>query len=189
MKSLRQTAIVGSTVLLSLGIYSNCDAAKVKIPDCVNPACKSKSEMLFAAMKKKSHKPIPPATIPPALTPTGIFKGCPVDKDELGRSTWNLIHTIAAHYPDEPSNDDKANAERFFRSLAMLYPCEYCAKDFQASIAITPPDVSSRTALCQWCCRLHNEVNEKLGKPTMSCDMESLDMRWKTGDPSCWEED
>ena len=25
---------------------------------------------------------------------------CPWDKDQLGRSTWGLLHTIAAHFPE-----------------------------------------------------------------------------------------
>ena len=34
-------------------------------------------------------------------------KDCPVDKDELGRSTWNLLHTMAAYYPEKPNNQEK----------------------------------------------------------------------------------
>ena len=39
---------------------------------------------------------------------------------------------------------------------------------------------SSRQELCQWVCRQHNLVNEKLGKPLFSCDMKDLDERWRT---------
>lgn len=34
-------------------------------------------------------------------------KDCPVDKDELGRSTWNLLHTMAAYFPNKPSEIEK----------------------------------------------------------------------------------
>ncbi|MED6273348.1 hypothetical protein CHARACLAT_005437 [Characodon lateralis] len=47
------------------------------------------------------------------------------------------------------------------------------------------PDTSSRHALSQWFCRLHNEVNVRLGKPEFDCSL--VDERWKDGwkDGSC----
>lgn len=60
----------------------------------------------------------------------GRFKyGCPLDKDELGRSTWNLLHTMAATYPDNPSDEQKQNVKSFFNILSQTYPCDVCAKD------------------------------------------------------------
>ena len=64
---------------------------------------------------------------------------CPLDREELGRSTWDLIHTIAAYYPDVPSETDKANADNFIKSLAYLYPCEICRDDFKESVSMNPP--------------------------------------------------
>lgn len=56
--------------------------------------------------------------------------GCPLNKDELGQSTWNLLHTMAAHYPDRPSDTQKEDVKSFFGILSRSYPCEICAKDF-----------------------------------------------------------
>jgi Erv1 / Alr family len=64
---------------------------------------------------------------------------CPLDKEELGRSTWNLIHTVAAYYPDSPSEADKENARNFILALSHLYPCEVCRSDFIESVANFPP--------------------------------------------------
>uniref|UniRef100_A0AC34GA35 Sulfhydryl oxidase n=1 Tax=Panagrolaimus sp. ES5 TaxID=591445 RepID=A0AC34GA35_9BILA len=47
-------------------------------------------------------------------------KQCPVDKDELGRSTWNLLHTMAAYYPEKPSIDEKKNMETTLTSLSKV---------------------------------------------------------------------
>ena len=44
----------------------------------------------------------------------------------------------------------------------------------------------SREALSLWCCKLHNEVNAKLGLPEFECSLKELDRRWKTGSPECW---
>lgn len=47
------------------------------------------------------------------------------------------------------------------------------------------PDTSSRHALSQWFCHLHNGVNLRLGKPEFDCSR--VDERWKDGwkDGSC----
>ena len=39
-------------------------------------------------------------------------------------------------------------------------------------------------------CEQHNEVNIKLGKPTVQCNFSWLDSRWRTGEgnPACDED-
>lgn len=48
-------------------------------------------------------------------------KNCPVDKDELGRSTWNLLHTITTYYPEKPTISDKENMNSFLTSLSKVF--------------------------------------------------------------------
>ena len=74
-----------------------------------------------------------------ALSEAKIISECPLDKEELGRSTWGLLHTIAAYYPASPSDVDKENALNFVKSLSYLYPCEVCREDFKESVAKAPP--------------------------------------------------
>lgn len=47
------------------------------------------------------------------------------------------------------------------------------------------PDTRTRACFTQWLCRLHNEVNRKLGKPDFDCSQ--VDERWRDGwkDGSC----
>lgn len=47
------------------------------------------------------------------------------------------------------------------------------------------PDTRTRVSFTQWLCRLHNEVNRKLGKPDFDCSL--VDERWRDGwkDGSC----
>jgi FAD-linked sulfhydryl oxidase len=63
----------------------------------------------------------------------------------------------------------------FIKTLSVIYPCVYCAKDFEESVKKNPPNVSSREALSVWMCSLHNEVNAKLGKEEFSCSIEVLE--------------
>jgi FAD-linked sulfhydryl oxidase len=64
-----------------------------------------------------------------------IFQG----KEELGRSTWNLLHTMGSNYPVKPTRIMQNHALVFISSLSLLYPCPYCAKDFKDGIIKNPP--------------------------------------------------
>jgi mitochondrial FAD-linked sulfhydryl oxidase len=110
---------------------------------------------------------------------------CPLDKDQLGRASWNLLHTIAAHYPDKPTPEQASTTKDFFRVLSHVYPCEHCATDMREDLKVNPPQVKSQTELSQWLCRFHNRVNVKLGKPEFDCS--KVNQRWRDGwlDGSC----
>ncbi|OCF37222.1 mitochondrial FAD-linked sulfhydryl oxidase ERV1 [Kwoniella heveanensis CBS 569] len=112
---------------------------------------------------------------------------CPPDTAELGRSTWTFLHTTAAYYPLSAPPPVQNNMLNLLSSLSLLYPCNWCANDFQKDIKVNPPDVSGREGLMKWLCMRHNEVNRKLGKQEFSCQVKDLDIRWKDGpsDGSC----
>ncbi|XP_031621091.1 FAD-linked sulfhydryl oxidase ALR [Contarinia nasturtii] len=120
------------------------------------------------------------------LSETGRFKhGCPLDKDDLGQSTWNLLHTMAAVYPDKPTQQQKENVTNFFGILSQTYPCDVCAKDLAQELKVEPIVATSNNDFSQWLCRLHNKVNVKLGKPEFDCS--KVNERWRDGwlDGSC----
>ncbi|KAI9023074.1 ERV/ALR sulfhydryl oxidase domain-containing protein [Phycomyces nitens] len=106
---------------------------------------------------------------------------CPADVATLGRSTWTLLHTMAAYYPEKPAEKDKQSMTSFMESFAQHYPCWFCKDDFQKHMAAEPVQVVSREALSQWLCRRHNEVNIKLNKPVFDCT--KVLERWLTGPP------
>ena len=58
-------------------------------------------------------------------------KNCPLYRDELGRSTWGLLHTMAAYYPEKPNENQEKLMQNFIDGLAEFFPCEDCASDFQ----------------------------------------------------------
>lgn len=115
----------------------------------------------------------------------GYAKDCPPDVNELGRSTWTLLHSIAASYSDKPSSDEQSNLNTFIHSFSKLYPCWFCAEDFQKYIAQDKPKVTNREEFGKWLCDAHNAVNVKTGKKTFDCNL--WKERWKDGwkDGSC----
>lgn len=99
-----------------------------------------------------------------------------VTKEELGRATWVLLHTLAAQFPEHPTRQQQKDARQFIDSLTRMYPCGDCAAHFQELVRRDPPIVSSGAEFSLWMCRTHNAVNRRLGKPTFNCDL--VGARW-----------
>ncbi|XP_071107012.1 FAD-linked sulfhydryl oxidase ALR-like [Haliotis cracherodii] len=110
---------------------------------------------------------------------------CPLDRDELGRNTWSFLHTMAAYFPESPSQVQQKEMKDFVHLFSKYYPCDYCAEDLRQNLKTNTPDTSNRHQFSQWLCHLHNDVNRKLGKPEFDC--RRVDERWKDGwkDGSC----
>ena len=145
-------------------------------PPCAETACASKSDAMRAAFAR--NKKARPADKPPP-------EPCPPDREELGRHSWTLLHTLAAYFPTQPTADQSNAALGFIRAVAMLYPCRHCAEDFARGIEEHPPKASSREELSVWVCEAHNRVNTLLGKPLYPCTLSKLDARWRSGGPDC----
>mmetsp|Transcript_20454 Transcript_20454/g.30949 ORF Transcript_20454/g.30949 Transcript_20454/m.30949 type:complete len:187 (+) Transcript_20454:201-761(+) len=161
--------------------------------DCNNPACSSQMEMMKKALGsvkfKEQEKPEAHSQrAEGSLLADQEKRECPATKDELGKASWTLLHTMAAYYPDQPSDVEQQMAQSFISSLAAFYPCSWCAKDFQKKIVQFPPCVENRECFSKWMCMQHNLVNKKLGKAKFDCRIEKLDERWKIGMPACWGE-
>ncbi|GLV34771.1 Augmenter of liver regeneration [Carabus blaptoides fortunei] len=114
-----------------------------------------------------------------------IREDCPLDKDQLGRSTWGFLHTMAARYPKKPNVQEKNDMTQFIHLFSKFYPCDICAADFREDLKTTPPKIDSQDSLSQWLCTMHNKVNIKLGKPEFDCS--KVNERWRDGwlDGSC----
>lgn len=112
---------------------------------------------------------------------TVYAKDFPPDVEKLGRSSWTLLHSIAATYPDTPSNKQQADMKQFLKLFGNFYPCWYCGEDFGKYLAKNEPTTESLDTLGLWLCEAHNDVNKKLGKPQFNCDL--WKQRWKDG----WE--
>ena len=120
-----------------------------------------------------------------ATTPKHVngYENCPADVELLGRHTWTFLHSTAAYYPELPTEGHKENARRLFDALPSLYPCRHCADELSKEMQkVGPADVSGRSALSNWLCVIHNEVNTRLGKKEFDCG--KVLQRWKEG----WED-
>ena len=113
-------------------------------------------------------------------------KPCPPDVNEIGRSSWTLLHTISVYLPEnELSVQQQSDASQFMSILSRSYPCTYCAEDLRQDLKDDPPKVRTGREFSQWLCQLHNKVNVKLGKPEFDCSQ--VYERWRDGykDGSC----
>lgn len=127
-------------------------------------------------------------------------RGCPPDGEELGRSAWAFLHSSAAYFPEDPTAQQQSSMLALFRALPHIYPCHSCAEALgeeykredteggweDRSLKLADA-VRSGPSLRKWLCGIHNEVNQRLGKPKFECTEEKLSERWFEGpaDGSC----
>lgn len=116
---------------------------------------------------------LPPSPPPPAILTT---RHNPVTREELGRSTWVLLHTLAAQLPEKPTRQQQRDVRTLIDVLTRIYPCGDCASHWSHIVRAEPPRMHTRQEFEQWLCRAHNVVNRSLGKPMYNCNVVGL--RW-----------
>ena|SRR5689334_1327638 len=108
----------------------------------------------------------------------------PPSVEDLGRSSWTLLHTMASKYPHVPDINHQKEARMYLILFAKFYPCSQCSEHMMTYLRNHPPQLSNRHLLQKWLCVFHNDVNQKLGKPLFDCNnISSIHKRW--GDNTC----
>jgi hypothetical protein len=95
-----------------------------------------------------------------------------------GPHVWASIHLICLGAPETLDAAQQQAYRRFFSELSNVIPCASCAEHLRGNLARVPLEnaLSGREDLFAWSVRLHNLVNEQLGKPIM--DAEDARRRW-----------
>ena len=92
----------------------------------------------------------------------GCDCACEVDKGKLGRSTWYLLHEIAAHV--DPDDTTGPSFRVFMHALSRIYPCEECREHIKEYLSDRRVELSEK-----WVCEFHNDVNKRLNKSIYDC--------------------
>ena len=87
-----------------------------------------------------------------------------------GRYGWGFIHNVALGYSETPTHSEKENYKLFFEIIGKVLPCERCRQHYNKELGLTPPDITSRDSLFKWTVDIHNKVNKRLGKDTITYD-------------------
>ncbi len=79
------------------------------------------------------------------------------EKQIYGRRTWGLLHSMAAYYPEKPTDEDKKNAKVFIESF-MDFGIDYTdwGTKFLERMkegSKNELDASSRSKFSEWMCK------------------------------------
>ena len=87
-----------------------------------------------------------------------------------GPHAWKFLHYVCLNYPDNPTKDDTDAMKNYINSFSEIIPCPTCKSDFKKIIEEYDLNtiLESRESLFEWSVDVHNRVNAKLGKRTLS---------------------
>ena len=105
--------------------------------------------------------------MPPPFDKTHFRSGDGMVTKIWGPPMWHALHTISFNYPTHPTPEEKRHYRDFFLQLQHVLPCKYCrsnlTKNFQA-MPLRETDMASRATFSRYVYRLHERVNDMLGK-------------------------
>ena len=93
-----------------------------------------------------------------------------LDPKIWGPHYWFFLHTVAMTYPHHPNSVTKKKYYEFIQNLPLFIPVEEISKEFEKMINIYPitPYLDNRDSFIRWTHFIHNKINEKLEKPTIT---------------------
>jgi hypothetical protein len=95
-----------------------------------------------------------------------------LDPNIWGPKFWFFLHTIAMTYPHNPNAVTKRKYYDLIHSLPIFIPVESIGSDFSKLLEQYPitPYLDSRESFIRWMHFIHNKINVKLEKPTITLD-------------------
>jgi Erv1 / Alr family len=93
-----------------------------------------------------------------------------LDPKIWGPHYWFFLHTVAMTYPHHPNSVTKKKYYEFIQNLPLFIPVEEISGEFSKLIDAYPvtPYLDNRDSLVRWMHFIHNKINQKLEKPTIS---------------------
>lgn len=93
-----------------------------------------------------------------------------LDPKVWGPHYWFFLHTVAMTYPHYPNTVTKKKYYEFIQNLPLFIPVEQISGEFSKIIDKYPitPYLDNRESFVRWVHFIHNKINEKLEKPTIS---------------------
>ena len=94
---------------------------------------------------------------------------------------WIFLHAVTMNYLKNPRIEIKPFIEIFFSNLTRVLPCEKCARHYKQHIQDDPiePALENRGKLVRWLIKIHNKVNQDLGKPQYTYDQVIEEYKYK----------
>lgn len=95
-----------------------------------------------------------------------------LDPKIWGPHYWFFLHTVAMTYPHYPNAVTKKKYYEFVQNLPTFIPVEDISTSFEKMLIKYPvmPYLDNRDSLVRWMHFIHNKINEKLEKPTITLD-------------------
>lgn len=89
-----------------------------------------------------------------------------------GPSCWHFLHCVGFTYEERATSSDRVAMYAFLRSVGDVLPCKRCRAHYKEHIATHvrgahAPVLAGREALSAYLVAMHNDVNVRLGKPTV----------------------
>jgi len=93
-----------------------------------------------------------------------------LDPKIWGPHYWHFLHTIAMNYPNHPSSVTKKKYYDLIQNFYLFIPVENISGEFSKLLDKYPiqPYLDNRDSFVRWVHFIHNKINEKLEKPSIS---------------------
>lgn len=98
--------------------------------------------------------------------------GSSSDPNIFGPPFWFVLHNAAVTYPISPTAYVREKMKNLLMNLPIIVPCLMCREHFHAFLLDADLDrsVSSKESLFRFFVDIHNFVNNRYGRPSMTIE-------------------
>jgi len=95
-----------------------------------------------------------------------------MDPKIWGPHYWGFLHTVALHYPIHPTSIQKKMYHRLIHHFSEFIPNHSIKTVYESLLQKYPvtPYLDTRKDFIKWVHHLHNKVNQRLDKPTITLE-------------------